>query len=119
MSPIRLTSVSFVMMFAAPPGDVFDRSVMAVARRSAPRSAMQTLSPISAKRSAAARPIPEAPPVMTAAEPGKRTDSAMVNSLACLSDHIDLAHRFVHAAGSLPALWKEGDGVRHDPDDVA
>ena len=40
------------------------------ASRSLPRSAMQTVRPSAANRLAAARPMPEAPPVMTATAPG-------------------------------------------------
>ena len=54
------------MMSAAPPGAADASFVAASARRSAPKSAMQTFMPRRANRIAAAKPNPDAPPVMTA-----------------------------------------------------
>src|SRR6516164_3408936 len=60
------TSTVMVMTSAAPPGAADDSFASASFRRSAPMSAMQTFMPKRAKRMAAANPIPDAPPVMTA-----------------------------------------------------
>src|SRR6266702_443165 len=62
----RLTSTSAVMTSAAPPFATDDNCVAASASRPAPISAMQTFMPRPANRVAAARPMPEAPPVITA-----------------------------------------------------
>ena len=65
-SASRLTSVSIAITASAPPGAASATAAAAASSRSAPRSAMQTRSPIAAKRVAAASPMPEAPPVTTA-----------------------------------------------------
>ena len=62
----RLTSTAAVMTSAAPPLATDASVAAASASRSAPISAMQTFMPRPAKRVAAASPMPEAPPVMTA-----------------------------------------------------
>ena len=62
----RLTSTEAVMTSAAPPFAADASVAAAPARRSSPISAMQTFMPRPAKRVAAASPMPEAPPVMTA-----------------------------------------------------
>jgi len=54
------------MMLASPRGATDASFLAASARRSAPRSAMQTFMPMPAKRIAAASPMPDAPPVTTA-----------------------------------------------------
>src|SRR5579863_1064396 len=65
-SSTRLTSVDDTMTLAAPSGAAADSFASASARRSVPRSAIQTFMPRRAKRAAAARPMPDAPPVTTA-----------------------------------------------------
>ena len=72
-SSIRLTSTTAVMTSAAPPGAAADNRVAASARRSAPISATQTFMPSSANRIAAASPMPDAPPVITATLLADRT----------------------------------------------
>jgi hypothetical protein len=54
------------MMFAPAPGETDDNFASAARKASMPRSAMHTFMPSAAKRIAAASPMPEAPPVMTA-----------------------------------------------------
>src|SRR5882757_7181051 len=65
-SSMRLTSTVAVMILAPPAGEADDSFVSASLRRSVPTSAMQTFKPSAAKRIAAASPMPEAPPVITA-----------------------------------------------------
>ncbi|MGY4422770.1 hypothetical protein ACVWY2_005219 [Bradyrhizobium sp. JR6.1] len=65
-SSARLTSTAAVMMSAAPPGAADDSLAAAAFSLSSPRSAMQTFMPASANRVAAASPMPDAPPVITA-----------------------------------------------------
>jgi hypothetical protein len=57
--------------------DLLDGSVKTALRRCVPRSAIQTLSPKEAKRLAAASPMPEAPPVITATEPADNLFSVL------------------------------------------
>ena len=76
-SSTRLTSVSSAMTSSAPPGLKAAISSAARASRSAPRSAIATRSPSPANRLAAARPMPAAPPVTTATEPGVRAGWVM------------------------------------------
>ena len=66
----RLTSTVAVMTSAAPPLATDASVAAASASRSAPISAMHTFMPRPAKCVAAASPMPEAPPVMTAILPG-------------------------------------------------
>src|SRR5215211_5943529 len=61
-----LTSTAAAMIWPPPAGDADDSFVSASLRRSVPRSAMHTFMPRAAKRIAAASPIPDAPPVITA-----------------------------------------------------
>src|SRR5712664_1129387 len=65
-SSIRLTSTVATMISAAPPGATDDTLVSASARRLGSKSAIQTFMPRRANRIAAARPMPDAPPVTTA-----------------------------------------------------
>ena len=62
----RLTSTAAVITSAAPPLATDASVAAASASRSSPISAIQTFMPRLAKRVAAASPMPEAPPVMTA-----------------------------------------------------
>src|SRR6202789_639868 len=77
---MRLTSVSKAITSAPPLAARTAISRTARASRSSPRSAMQTRSPIRANRLAAASPMPAAPPVTTATDPGVKEKCAIVSS---------------------------------------
>ena len=65
-SSTRLTSIATVMTCAAPPVATADTADAAAATRSSPRSAMHKRRLRRANALAAARPMPDAPPVTTA-----------------------------------------------------
>src|SRR5215469_1313121 len=69
MSSRLLTSVGIAMTALLPPGEAAATSATAASSACCDRSARQTLSPMVAKRLAAARPIPLAAPVTTATRP--------------------------------------------------
>ena len=77
-SPSRLTSVGAASTPLAPFGETAATSRPAFSSAAPGRSAMTTLSPIAAKRFAAARPMPDAPPVTTAQLPAEKGVSMVI-----------------------------------------
>src|SRR4051812_38717467 len=92
-----LTSMVAVMIAAAPRLAIDDNCVAASFSLPASTSAMHTFRPMLAKRVAAARPMPEAPPVMTAVWSGERAGWATMRTPGGCGR--DVVHDYPRARG--------------------